>query len=497
MAFRLRTAILPFCTLLVLVACSSVEVPMNRPLPRNAAGEPDFAANYGFGSFGTLALGAETATPAARSDLLVFVAFSGGGKRSAAFAHGALRGLRGIPVQPAGQPGWSMLDDVDYISGVSGGSFPAAHYGLYRERHFETFGQDFLKRDVNAYIYGIYLLPWRWDWVVNPMVGTNDYMAQVYDRLMFHGATYADLLRRGPPIISVNATDITNEVSFPFIGGIFGLLCSDLNSFPIARAVAASNGFPVLFTPITIESHAEHCQGRRPPTMPPASWATPASASSRRAELGRILNVYADPEQTRYVHLMDGGIIDNLALRALLNVFVALGGNQEVFRATARDTRRVLILSVDGEAAPDRSLGRQRVVTGLGQIFSAVSGAQIDAFNFETLALARDEVAALVQGLREYRCREARTINGHRCDDVQGTVVHVSLQGIDDPAERARLQSIPTGLTIPDADVDALVEYGERLVSQHPEIRAVAAAAGTNLPPGTVTVARAPRRNGR
>ena len=41
----------------------------------------------------------------------------------------------------------------------------------------------------------------------------------------------------GPPLISVNATDITNEISFAFLGATFGLLCSDLNGFPIARAV--------------------------------------------------------------------------------------------------------------------------------------------------------------------------------------------------------------------------------------------------------------------
>ncbi|MBR0672148.1 patatin-like phospholipase family protein [Neoroseomonas soli] len=493
----LRRLAAPLLALVMLVACTSVQVPMNRPLPTDAAGQPDFASNYGVGTFARSIEAGDPEWPAARSDLLVFVAFSGGGKRSAAFAHGALRGLRAIPVRPRGEAGWTMLDDVDYISGVSGGSFPAAHYGLYRERHFETFPQEFLKRDINAFIYGIYLFPWRWDWLVNPLVGTNDYMAEIYDRLMFRGATYADLRRRGPPLISVNATDITNEISFSFLGATFGLLCSDLNSFPIARAVAASNGFPVLFSPITVENHAARCNGRRPPNAPPAAWASPASLVSRRAEIARIANVYADPEQTRFVHLMDGGIADNLALRGLMNLFVRLDASNEIFREAARHTRRILILSVDGEAAPDRSLGRRRVVTGIGQVFSAVSSTQIDAYNFETLSLAEEKVAALVRGFREARCREARLINGYRCDDVQGEVVHVSLSGVDDPVLRARLQAIPTGLTIPEADVDALVEYGERLVAVHPRIRAIAADGGVNAPADQTVAASAPGRGGR
>lgn len=465
---------------LLLGGCTSLQVRMNDPLPMTATGAPDFAVNYGVGDFAQAVLDGTAEWPAARSDLLVFVAFSGGGKRSAAFAHGALRGLRAIPVRPPGSAGWRMLDDVDYISGVSGGSFPAAHFGLYRDRHFDAFDQDFLKRDINAYIYGIYLLPWNWDWLANPLVGTNDYMAQVYDRLMFRGATFADLRRRGPPVISVNATDITNEVSFPFLGGTFGALCSNLDSFPIARAVAASNGFPILFSPITLESHAARCEGRRPPDLPPASAAAPASLASRRAELARLINVYEDPRQTRFVHLMDGGIADNLALRGMLNLFIGMGAQDALYRETARRTRRILVLSVDGESAPDRSLGRQRVVSGIGQIFGAVSGTQIDAYNFETLAVTTDQVAHLVQEFRRIRCAQGRVVNGRPCADVEGQVVHVALSAIDDPAWRARLETIPTGLTIPDADVDALVQYGEQLVREHPAVRAMAAAAGEN-----------------
>jgi len=209
----------------------------------------------------------------------------------------------------------------------------------------------------------------------------------------------------------------------------------------------------------------------------PAAWAAPESLVSRRAELARIADAYVDPETTRFVHLMDGGIVDNLALRGLMNLLVRLDASDEIFRITARHMRRIVILSIDGEAAPDRSLGRQRVVTGIGQIFAAVSGTQIDSYNFETLSLAQEKVAALVQGFREVRCREARIVNGHRCDDVEGRFVHVSLANIGDAEMRARLQAIPTGLTIPDADVDALVEYGERLIGQHPDLRAVAAAA--------------------
>jgi NTE family protein len=235
--------------------------------------------------------------------------------------------------------------------------------------------------------------------------------------------------------------------------------------------VAASNGFPVLFSPITLTSHTPDCRGVRPPTAAPAEWAETTDELSRRALLARIANRYLDPERTKYVHLLDGGIADNLALRSVVNGGIALDETSDTFRRVALKARRVLVLSVDGQSAPDPALAKQRVVTGLSQIFGAVFGTQIDAYNFETLILTHSELDQLIKGLSKVRCAQARVIDGHDCNDVKGALVRISLAGIPDPQMRQRLQSIPTGLTIPDEDVDALVGSGEQLVQQDPKIR--------------------------
>src|SRR5271166_2516546 len=256
---------------LLLGSCQTAFVPTNEPLPQDAQGMPVYSGGY------TLLPMLEHP----QGEIVFIMAFSGGGKRSAAFAHGVLRGLRQIPVVEGGRTR-SLLDELDYIASVSGGSFPAMHYGLYRDKSFETFPREFLKQDINAYVWGTYLLPWNWEWLVNPYYGTNDRMAEIYDRLMFHGATYADLIRQGLPVVSVDATDIANGIPFSFTQPYFDLICSDLSSFPEARAVAASNGFPVLFTPITLTSHTPDCRGVRPPTAAPAEWTDTPDELSRR-----------------------------------------------------------------------------------------------------------------------------------------------------------------------------------------------------------------------
>jgi len=436
--------------LFMLGACSSLSVPMNKPL-RSAAGNIEYRL-FDANRMG----GAESA--------LVLVALSGGGKRSAAFAHGVLRGMRDIHVQPEGRDD-TLLNEIDLLAGVSGGAFAAAHFGLYGEASFATFPAEFLYPDIEAYIWGTFLLPWNWDWLVNPLVGTNDRMTEVYDRLMYHGATFADLARRGRPQVSINATDISFGRPFGFLPQTFDVICSDLASVPIARAVAASNGLPVLFGPVTLRSYrGPECP--LPPGVPPRA-GEGAQDDLRARALFETLQRYSDPEQVQWVHLMDGGISDNLALRVLLNDALLMEAQTDRFTAGLLPIRRLLVISVNAEAPPNPSWPQQRVVSGLGQIVSAATGAQISAYNLETQIALEDTVEDLVNKLRRVRCRSGNTISGHRCDDVAGKVLRINLADFDEPEIRGRLLAVRTGLTLPRDQVDELIAIGEAMIRRN------------------------------
>ncbi|MEO3471957.1 patatin-like phospholipase family protein [Roseomonas sp. CAU 1739] len=396
-----------------------------------------------------------------RPDILILVGISGGGKRSAAFAHGVLRGMRDVPVSLPGGPPSTLLAEVDQLAGVSGGAFPAAHYALHGARSFERFPEDFLYRDIAAYVWGTYVLPWHWGWLVDPRIGTNDRMAEVYDDVLFQGATYGDLMRRGRPRLSINATDLATGAAFPFLPFSFDVICSDLARFPLARAVAASNGFPLLFTPITLTNHRG----------PACSEPLPIDLSRRlgpgeyyRMQLFETVRRMADPARTRWLHLMDGGISDNLGLRTALN-FIELGVTEDAhYVQQMLPVRRVVLLSIDGQSQTDPALSNQRMVNGLVQIFDAVSGSQIDNYNLETQARAQAIGQQVTRGQRDARCARGRTYEGFPCDDVQALFVRIALADVADPARRARLRAIPTGLTIPREDVDALLAAGEEAV---------------------------------
>jgi NTE family protein len=397
-------------------------------------------------------------------DLLVLVAMSGGGKRSSAYAFGALKGMREVAVQGAhGQH--SLLSSLDGISGVSGGSFTAAYYGLYRDAAFGRFESDFLYADTNSQIKGVYLLPWNWGWAVDSDVGTNDYMERNYDDTMFHGARFKDLMARGRPVIAVTATDSNYGTPFLFTQEFFDVLCSDLEPFPVARAVAASNGFPGLFSPITLTNHAADCAGRKP------GWVRRVTETERRDPLSRLgaqamaIDRYLDPSRTRYVHLVDGGVSDNLGLRVAGGMMQNLAESPRAISALGYGRlRRILVLSIDGEGAQDASMAQTKAVGGLVSSLLRASGGQIDRYNFETLRAVSEQLQEVAQAVRTARCQTGPIIDGMPCGDVKAQLIHISLAAIPAGPEKDKLLAIPTGLTVARPDVDLLVEAGRSAI---------------------------------
>ena len=394
----------------------------------------------------------------ASDDLLVVVSFSGGGKRSAAFGYGALTAMRDMNFTYNGVTR-NLLHEVDILTGVSGGSFPAAYYALHRDAIFQNFREDFLDEDLNDAIAGIYLLPWRWDWMVNPNWGTNDEMARVYDEKMFHGATYDDLEKLGPPFVIVQATDLANGAAFPFMQSQFDLICSNLSTYPLARAVAASNGFPILFTPIVLNNYRDNCAMGEP------SWVTRGLADpdplSRQRQQALLARRYMRVDEPSYVHLIDGGVADNLAMRGLLDYISRYDNPSQAPDPSGRlgKLTRILFISIDGQADKDRTINRTPIVGDVLRIAGAVTSNTIDSYNFETLRLARTAARNMAENLTRLRCTK-----GGKGPGARSAMIHIALT--DQPGADA-LKDIPTGLTISSDNVDRLTAAGRDAVERN------------------------------
>ena len=432
----------------VLAACASLSAEPNRPLETAIHGHPYRITTIPDGT---------------SKELFVALAFSGGGKRSSAFGYGVLTALREITVD-FGDGRKRLSDEVDVVTGVSGGSFTASAFALKRDALFETYVDEFLKYDLNAEIFGLYLLPWRWDWLFNPNWGTNDEMARIYDELLFQGADYGELADLGRPFLGVQATDFANEEPFVFGQDTFDWICSDITTLPVARAVAASNGFPVLFTPISLRNYAyDDDNSCRRPAWVDRYMAIPDELSRRR-HLAQLATSYLDKRDQAYVHLLDGGVSDNLALRGLIQMMAPTTEEATLDPDSLGKLRHVLIVSVDGQAEPDREISDIPVLDSIGRIVGAVTSTAIDRYGFETLIHAREMTRRLAQGLAQRDCPKNELGQLATCRMIDDHFAHVSLADLADDERRNALAAIPTGLTIADGDVDALVEAGHDAV---------------------------------
>jgi hypothetical protein len=145
-------------------------------------------------------------------------------------------------------------------------------------------------------------------------VNGRDTFGRYLDDTLFKGATFADL-RRSRIKTWINATDMANNTPFLFSPETFDALCSDLSRVRLSEAVAASAAFPLVFTPIVLEAHQGKCTYREPDWLTAARY-NPEATAAMRAH-ARALESYTNPDEVKFVKLLDGGITDNFGTTGL------------------------------------------------------------------------------------------------------------------------------------------------------------------------------------
>lgn len=225
------------------------------------------------------------------------LALSGGGYRAAAYHIGTLRALNRLGV----------LENVDVISSVSGGSITAAYYALNKD-DYKTFEKNFskcLSKGVLAssvwYLVAMCflmfaistalghliaaimsrLLPTHFiaSGVLATLIGliflgllfavfanysfvtlpTSKFISKLYDKLFFKKKVLGDL--PDTPLLSINSTNLATQLLFSFSKKDMGEYAYRVKgksifngkNFPISKAVMASSCVPYGFTPITID----------------------------------------------------------------------------------------------------------------------------------------------------------------------------------------------------------------------------------------------------
>ena len=326
----------------------------------------------------------------------VGLALSGGGSRSANFSAACMFQLERL----------GLLQRVDYISSVSGGSLTAAYYCLARDEAWNPAAVQ--KRLTHAFATDLILrslLPWKLLTLWFSNYDRSDVLAEVLTPVLFNrrgrALTFGDL-RPDRPRLLINATDLQSGRGFVFSNESFDDLNSNLSKYPVANAVAASAAVPVLMHHVTLRDFSTNFK--------------------------------------QYRHLIDGGITDNLGVQSLVETYTAQIESAAKRGAPDPYPHGAVLVVLDARTQFDARLsdkGDIRFFEGLATGAGLTSTALLNRASTATLSElvvrnAADDISAkeLRRQIRELERGGSLTLRGRNGKPVR--VIHLALTHVDD-----------------------------------------------------------------
>jgi NTE family protein len=404
-------------------------------------------------------------------DTEILLTFSGGGTRAAAFAFGVLEELRRQTAEVHGLQ-IRLLDEVAFISGVSGGSFTALAYGLYGTKLFDDYPERFLKRDVQGELLKRTLNPANWGKLSSRGIGRSEIAAEYYDEILFGGATFGDLTNKPGPLVMAGSTDISTGARLAFTQRDFDIICADLAGIRLSRAAAASSAVPIVLSPVTINNYGGKCGYRYPP------WAMRAEGSSGAAQSGRLhqrqleMRSFENSADRPYLHLVDGGVADNLGLRAVLERFRAAEVSPEFRRQLGiQDLKRTLLIVVNSRSEPATHWDRSEDGPSAIELLLQSVSVPIDRNSFETLELMKDMLSRWKE-TAEVERGQAKTDDQSGPPRIRLYPAVVSFDEVKDETMRKRLMALPTSFALAADDVDLLRNVAGKILRESQEFAA-------------------------
>jgi NTE family protein len=404
----------------------------------------------------------------------VILTFSGGGTRAAALSYGVLKALRETPIRGNHD---TLLDEVDLISTVSGGSFTGAYYALYGEEIFNSFESRFLKRNIQSDLKSKLFNPGNWYRLSSPYFSRIHLASELYDDTVFGHKTFGDLLaRKSRPFLVMNATAMSLGTTFEFTQNQFDALGSDLSTYPIAPAVAASSAFPILLSPMTLKNCGQPEGYAEPPWIENAL--QDRDRNIRRYVRAKSLRTFSDKENHPWVHLMDGGLADNLGLRPVINRILDPEDPGSVAKLLQEGkVKKLVVIVVNAKVEPQESIDRMEGAPGVLGVAMKTMTISMDNYSFDSVEWLRaakrerDQAAMDLEELRKVLKDCGKPLGFGPLPPVDIYLIEVSFDSIQDSKERAYFLSLPTSFYLPPATVDQVVAEAGVLLRSHPDYR--------------------------
>jgi NTE family protein len=439
------------------------------------------------------------ATPAdteTDDDTAIALSFSGGGTRAAAFSFGVLSGFGDVTMRTRAGP-VPLTDRLDFVSGVSGGSVLAAYYGLKGRAALNDFKQRFLLRNAEESLQTNLSLG---NIARGLQGGINDstQFPRWLDANLYNGATFKDLMSQRRPRVWINASDIYNRTPFVFGPATFGALCSDLSTYPVSLAVAASAAVPVVFAPVVIQNYPGGCPLPLPKFI---------DRVRNDDDAAPMIKAYADAldryhnGDVRYVKLLDGGLVDNYGLAGFT---IARLASREPYGpmspSEAVKLRRLLFLVVDAGRAPSGDWSKTVAGPAGVDLIMATSDTATGAGAVQSYSTFDDTMDDWRDTLIKWRCSLSEADRhkygappGWSCRDIRFFIGRVAFEQLG-PERAAQLNAVETRFKLPPQQVDLLIDAGRDALKNSKVFREFLRSMQPALPrPPRVTPVASPR----
>jgi len=235
----------------------------------------------------------------------------------------------------------------------------------------------------------------------------------------------------------------------------------------------------VVLSSITIKNYGGTCNA----TMP--AWArpfldtdNPPRPAARAIRSLKAEQAYGDSKRRPYLHLVDGGVSDNVGMRAVLDALEILEALHEIGMPTPLDSaRRIIVFVVNSLSSPPTNWDESETPPGTVDVLLKSAGTPIDAFSYETIELLRD-TAARWRTLRQIRNSAAYAANKDpavaaalRVPDAEIYAIDVSFPALKDKAEFDYLNLQPTTFALPAEAVDRLRAAAGTIIMASPEFQ--------------------------
>ncbi|MBR1375738.1 MAG: patatin-like phospholipase family protein [Cardiobacteriaceae bacterium] len=386
---------------------------------------------------------------------LIIVLFSGGGTRAAAFGYGVLEELSLMQHQ-----GRNVLEQIDLVYGISGGSVLAAYFALNGTRVIPNFEKNFLSKNFQKLLVDE-LFSWaNVPRLSSPQFGRGDLLQEQFNLALFNGAKFRDLSRYPhKPFVVISATDMASGEKVNFTQDFFDALCLDLDQMEIARAVAASSAVPLVFAPLTLNNNGGNCglffdnNLQMPNSLIENQLDNNNEQVITQQEARRALRELSNSRTHPYLHLIDGGIADNLGLLGIIELYDLLGGKL-VDDNILHHYKKIIIISVNATNKKDTDIDKTANIPNWKAVANSVINVPIDRNSQNTIR----------------RFRELAN-NWNKKYDVPLHFISISLADVPDAKLKERVLNISTSFYLPQDDIYALKTAAKILINNSKELK--------------------------